>query len=106
MGGWLTEDGIAVNEVMRTFEGIAIAQIEGQPVHYVQGQGIYVWGQQPDSPQTLMFWATTPDVPAKLVKTGSPSTAMQLTFKSVSAGSSQSQMNCQRLSSLAWTTKT
>lgn len=60
-----SEDGISVKEtlVFPAFTPVVIGQLEGQPVYYVDGQGIYLWGQQPDSSSTLAFWLTHPAYP-------------------------------------------
>lgn len=61
---WVTEDGISVQETLVPgFKPVQIDQIEGQPVYYVEGRGIYLWGQQPDSNLTLSFWITQPAYP-------------------------------------------
>lgn len=62
----LSEDSISVQETLvPSFKAkaVQIEQIEGQPVYYVKGKGIYLWGLTPDSCPTLMFWATHPAYP-------------------------------------------
>lgn len=61
-----SDDGISVEKTLvPTFKAVAvvIGQIEGQPVYYVTGQGIYLWGQQPTSNSTLSLWLTHPAYP-------------------------------------------
>jgi hypothetical protein len=59
-------DGISVEQALiPSFKEKAtrIEQIEGQPMYYVEGQGIYLWGLEPANGLTLMFWATHPAYP-------------------------------------------
>jgi hypothetical protein len=42
---------------------IIIGKIEAQPVYYIEGCGIYIWGEDPSSSMTLSFWATAPAYP-------------------------------------------
>jgi hypothetical protein len=60
----VSEDNMSVNETLiPAFKATEIGRIEDQPVYYVENQGIYVWGKQPDSRLTLMFWVTDPAYP-------------------------------------------
>lgn len=62
----LSEDCISVQETLVPgFKEAAtpIANIAGQPVYYVDGQGIYLWGLEPDNGSTLVVWATHPAYP-------------------------------------------
>ncbi|WP_323025731.1 hypothetical protein [Castellaniella sp.] len=40
-----------------------IGEIDGQPLYYINGTGIYLWGPTPQSPATISFWATFPAYP-------------------------------------------
>lgn len=42
---------------------IRIGEIDGQPLYYINGTGIYLWGPTPQSPATISFWATFPAYP-------------------------------------------
>jgi hypothetical protein len=55
--------GISVAEVIRHFEMVPIGEINGQPVYYATGRGIYQWGQSLDNPYSLMFWVSSPAYP-------------------------------------------
>jgi hypothetical protein len=58
--------GLSVNEVMTPdFKDNAkmIATIQGQPVYFILGMGIYFWGERPRSRPTLHFWGTFPVYP-------------------------------------------
>lgn len=62
----LSEDSISVQETLVPGfkeKAVEIERIDGQPLYYVEGQGIYVWGKQPDSSPTLMLWLTHPAYP-------------------------------------------
>ncbi len=62
----LSEDGISAEEILvPRFKARAarIDEIEGQPVYYVDGQGMYFWGLEPVGGHTLMFWVTHPAYP-------------------------------------------
>ena len=62
----LSEDSISVDEVLipsLKSKAIEIGQMEGQPLFYINGEGIYVWGPQPSQGLTLSFWATYPAYP-------------------------------------------
>ena len=61
----LSEDGISVEKMVSSFGSTAVelGHVEGQPVYYVDGQGVYFWGLEPLSPMTLMFWITHPAYP-------------------------------------------
>lgn len=64
----LSEDGISVEQTLVPFfkaKAVQIDQIEGQPVYYVDGQGIYIWGLEPANGLTLMFWVTHPAYPPR-----------------------------------------
>lgn len=62
----LSQDDISVQQTLvHKFrdKAVQIGLIEGQPVYYVDSQGIYVWGLEPSKSLTLMFWATYPAYP-------------------------------------------
>lgn len=62
----LSEDSISVDETLvPAFKGkaVEIGQVEGQPVRYISGEGIYLWGLEPTKGFTLSFWATFPAYP-------------------------------------------
>ncbi len=64
----LCEEAMSVRDILvPVFEAAAveIGAIEGQPVRYVKGQGIYVWGPRPDSGAALSFWITHPAYPPR-----------------------------------------
>ena len=59
----LEEVGLSVNEVMSpNFKDNAkiIATIQGQPVYFILGMGIYFWGARPRSRPTLHFGPLSP----------------------------------------------
>lgn len=39
------------------------ARIDGQPVRYIQGQGIYLWSRRPRKGPYLTLWVTHPGYP-------------------------------------------
>lgn len=61
------EAGITVNEILGRHpynkNATEIGYIDGMPVYYVQGHGIYFWGSDPDIAPILMLWATEPAYP-------------------------------------------
>lgn len=62
----LCEDSISVDEILIPLfkaKAVEIGQIEGQPVRYISGEGIYLWGLDPAKGFTLSFWATFPAYP-------------------------------------------
>lgn len=62
----LSEDSISVEETLAqsfSIDAVEIARIQDKPVHYVQGQGMYIWGLHPENGYTLSFWATYPAYP-------------------------------------------
>lgn len=62
----VSEDSISVQETLipaLKAKATEIGQIEGQPVFYVNGEGIYLWGLDQASGITLCFWATYPAYP-------------------------------------------
>jgi|ThiBio_inoc_biof_1041523.scaffolds.fasta_scaffold00229_8 hypothetical protein len=62
----LCEDSISVDETLvAAFKAraVEVGQVEGQPVRYVSGEGIYLWGLDPARGFTLSFWATYPAYP-------------------------------------------
>lgn len=62
----LCEDSISVDETLVPAfrqRAVEIGQIGGQPVFYVAGAGIYLWGLDPANGFTLSFWATYPAYP-------------------------------------------
>lgn len=61
----MSEDDISVKQTLAVpgFKAVAITQIDGAPVYYVKGEGIYLWGMRPDSFPTLMLWVTHPAYP-------------------------------------------
>ncbi len=62
----VTHDGISVDEIIipkfrvRTDE---IGTIEGAPVFYIKGEGIYFWGADRTTRATLNVWLTHPAYP-------------------------------------------
>lgn len=63
---WVSEDSISVNEMLIAAfkdKAIEVGQVEGQPVRYISGEGIYLWGLEPSKGFTLSFWATSPAYP-------------------------------------------
>lgn len=62
----VSEDSISADETLisafRT-QAIEIGTVKGQPVHYVTGQGIYLWGLEPKRGPSLSFWITYPAYP-------------------------------------------
>lgn len=62
----LCEDSISVDETLIPAfraNSIEVGQVGGQPVHYVSGEGIYVWGLAPAQGFSLSFWVTHPAYP-------------------------------------------
>ncbi len=62
----LSEDGISVDDVLSPgfrLQAVEIGEIEGQPVRYITGQGIYLWGLNPKHRLSLSFWITHPAYP-------------------------------------------
>lgn len=62
----VSEESISVQEMLipaLKAKAKEIGQIEGQPVLYIQGEGIYLWGLDPASGITLTFWTTYPAYP-------------------------------------------
>jgi hypothetical protein len=62
----VSEDSICVDEVLvPAFKrrAVELDRIEGQPVYYVSGTGMYVWGKSPSTGFSLSFWATYPAYP-------------------------------------------
>lgn len=62
----ISEDSISVDETLVPAfkaKAIEIGQVEGQPVRYISGEGIYLWGLEPAKGYTLSFWATYPAYP-------------------------------------------
>jgi hypothetical protein len=62
----ISVDSISVQETLvPSFKAkaVQIDFIEGRPVYYVNGQGIYLWGLEPVSGLSLMFWTTHPAYP-------------------------------------------
>ncbi len=61
------EDGISIEETLTSSKfkasAVEIGQIEGQPVYYVNKEGIYLWGLDPREGYTLNFWVTHPAYP-------------------------------------------
>lgn len=60
------EDTVSVSNVMNpddTPEEIGL--IDGLPVYYLPGRGIYIFGETYFSDKTLTFWVTTPAYPPK-----------------------------------------
>lgn len=63
------DSGLSVEDVLqsaRKFEAgaVSIGEIESQPVYYIDGFGVYLWGKTPSSAMTLSFWATFPAYPS------------------------------------------
>lgn len=66
LDSYLSEDSISVDETLIPAfkaKAIEIGQVEGQPVRYISGEGIYLWGLEPSKGFTLSFWATSPAYP-------------------------------------------
>jgi hypothetical protein len=60
----LSEDNISVEEtLLPIYKSVQIDEIAGQPVYYLEGEGVYLWGEQPDSIPTLTFWVAHPAYP-------------------------------------------
>lgn len=62
----LSEDSISVDQFLETSfraKATEIGSIKGQPVYYVNGQGIYLWGLEPKQGFTLAVWVTHPAYP-------------------------------------------
>lgn len=61
-----SQAGISVDEILiPKFRANAqeIGSLDGQPVFYVNGAGIYFWGPNPTSRSTLNLWLTYPAYP-------------------------------------------
>ena len=62
----LTEDAMTLADALpRPFRAAAgkVGSISGQPVYYVQGEGIYLWARDPASQTVLSVWLTHPAYP-------------------------------------------
>jgi hypothetical protein len=62
----LSTDSISVDKTLVPVfkvKAVEIGQIEGRPVHYIHGEGIYLWGLEPAKGFTLSFWVTFPAYP-------------------------------------------
>ncbi len=62
----VSEDRISIQETLvhqLKVQAVQIAEIAGQPLYYVRGQGIYCWGLDPIDGFTLSFWVTFPAYP-------------------------------------------
>ena len=62
----IEESQLSVNETLiPEFRrlSIVVGTIEGQPVHYVSGEGIYIWAPRPEKCWTLSLWLTHPSYP-------------------------------------------
>ncbi len=62
----LSEDSISVDETLVPAfkaQAVEIGEVEGQPVRYITGQGIYLWGLEPKRGLSLSFWAPHPEYP-------------------------------------------
>jgi hypothetical protein len=60
----LTTAVMSVDEtLMSDCDNYRVGEIEGEPVYYVVGRGIYVWGRSRTSYFTLTFWVTYPAYP-------------------------------------------
>jgi hypothetical protein len=61
-----SEDGISLHEIVRPGwlkKSITIGAIQGAPVLYVQGHGVYAWSASPAQAPTLVLWLTHPAYP-------------------------------------------
>lgn len=62
----LSEGSISVNQTLVPnfrAKAVEIGSIEDQPVRYIDGQGIYLWGLEPENGFSLSFWVTHPAYP-------------------------------------------
>jgi len=62
----ISEDSIAVAEVLAAWpsgRADVVGAIAGQPVYYLNGRGVYLWGLEPNEARTLMFWISHPAYP-------------------------------------------
>lgn len=62
----LSEEGLSVEEALIPAfkeKAVEIGEIKNQPVYYIEGEGIYLWGPEPAAPVHLSFWATFPAYP-------------------------------------------
>ncbi len=66
LDGTLSEDSTSVEDVLSTTLGasaVTIGEIAGEPVWYVEGTGLYLWGPARVGEFSLSFWATYPAYP-------------------------------------------
>ncbi len=62
----ISEDGLSVNEITKSMQkhGLdVIGEIDGEPVYFVNGEGIYFWGKSPESFPVITVWLTHPAYP-------------------------------------------
>ncbi len=62
----LSEGSISVNQTLIPnfrAQAVEIGSIAGQPVHYINRQGIYLWGLEPEKGFSLSVWVTHPAYP-------------------------------------------
>ncbi|WP_205182576.1 hypothetical protein [Burkholderia sp. LMG 13014] len=60
------EDSTSVEDVLSTGLGasaVTIGEIAGEPVWYIEGEGVYLWGPARIGEFSLSFWATYPAYP-------------------------------------------
>lgn len=60
------EEGLAVNELINSVkinEFKIIGNIDNQPVYFLNGKGVYFWGEAPDSLPIISVWLTFPAYP-------------------------------------------
>lgn len=66
--GFVSIDGISIGEVLGPeyrAKAVEIARVEGRPLYYIEGEGIYVMEVVRESgvPMTRTLWATMPAYP-------------------------------------------
>lgn len=62
----ISEDSLSVKEIIKSMQehGLdVIGEIYGEPVYFVNGQGIYFWGESPESLPVITIWLTHPAYP-------------------------------------------
>jgi len=61
----MSEDGMPMSELLNAWGESAdmIGQLDGHPVYYFRGRGIYAWSVSPDAPSMLSVWVTHPAYP-------------------------------------------
>lgn len=60
----ICNDSISVREACENAGTVTeIGLINWCPIYYIENSGVYIWGPQIDSRETLTFWLTTPAWP-------------------------------------------